>query len=499
MKVFLMHQDHDVHRGNGPLPGDDHLSRDLDLRRILAAMAGEDGFLLKVARETLLSPLQSVADIRFRHQVLADCLLNPGVVRDLYDLSVEVVEAEKKIYHSLFSDYPDAVLHRSLESLELLLGLMHRLLHTARADAARFSSPGFIRFFEMVEKDMDDEYLDQVAVHLKRLKFPHGFTFSARLGRGNKGIGHVLRTPNPDSRNWFERLIRRQEAGTLSFAISDRDEAGFRALGDLKNIGINMAANALAQSDDHIVSFFAVLRSELAFYIGCLNLYEVLESRGQPVSFPAPQEPGSLELRFRSLRDMSLALAGTGETIGNDLDAHGKDLLVVTGANEGGKSTFLRSLGTAQVMMQAGMFVCAESLSTGICSATYTHFKREEDQALESGKLDEELRRMSAIADVIKTPALVLFNESFSATNEREGTLIARNIIDALRATGMRVVFVTHFFELASGLHAEDDDGGLFLRAERLEDGSRTHRIIRGDPQPTSYGRDLYREIFGVY
>ena len=59
---------------------------------------------------------------------------------------------------------------------------------------------------------------------------------------------------------------------------------------------------------------------------------------------------------------------------GNDIDADGKSLIVVTGANEGGKSTFLRSVGTAQLMMQAGMFVTAAILRRptrpGECSPT---------------------------------------------------------------------------------------------------------------------------------
>jgi len=73
---------------------------------------------------------------------------------------------------------------------------------------------------------------------------------------------------------------------------------------------------------------------------------------------------------------------------------------VITGANQGGKSTFLRSI--------------------------------EEDTTMKSGKLDEELSRMSDIIDHITSYSMVLVNESFAATNEREGSEIARQIITAL-------------------------------------------------------------------
>jgi DNA mismatch repair ATPase MutS len=54
------------------------------------------------------------------------------------------------------------------------------------------------------------------------------------------------------------------------------------------------------------------------------------------------------------------------EVVGNDIDADGDSLIIVTGANQGGKSTFLRSVGLAQVMTQCGMFVPASALSLNI-------------------------------------------------------------------------------------------------------------------------------------
>ena len=65
-------------------------------------------------------------------------------------------------------------------------------------------------------------------------------------------------------------------------------------------------------------------------------------------------------------------------------------------------------------------------------SGIFTHFIREEDATMMSGRLDEELRRMSAIADQISPHCLMLFNESFAATNEREGSEIGRQVVRAL-------------------------------------------------------------------
>lgn len=117
---------------------------------------------------------------------------------------------------------------------------------------------------------------------------------------------------------------------------------------------------------------------------------------------------------------------------------------------------------------------------------------------MESGKLDEECSRMSDIADRITSNSIVLFNESFAATNEREGSEIASQIVHALLDSNIKIFFVTHLYELAGGLYEEGMTNSMFLRAERNADGTRTFRIIEGEPLQTSYGEDLYGQIFGV-
>jgi DNA mismatch repair ATPase MutS len=146
-------------------------------------------------------------------------------------------------------------------------------------------------------------------------------------------------------------------------------------------------------------------------------------------------------------------------------------------------------------MMQCGMFVGAESFQAEVCPALFTHYKREEDSTMKSGKFDEEVARMSGIVDRIVPNSIVLFNESFTATNEREGSEIANQIVSALLERRVKVFFVTHLYQFARSFLERTDDV-LFLRPERKSDGTRTFRILEGEPLETSYGEDLYHEIF---
>jgi DNA mismatch repair ATPase MutS len=158
----------------------------------------------------------------------------------------------------------------------------------------------------------------------------------------------------------------------------------------------------------------------------------------------------------------------------------------------------MRSIGLAQLMMQAGMLVAAKAFSAEVRNGLYTHYKREEDAAMESGKLDEELSRMSGIVDSLALGGMVLFNESFAATNEREGSQIAAQITAALLERGVKVCFVTHLYQFANYLRSRRMPQALFLRADRRLDGKRTFRVVEGEPLQTSYGKDLYDSVFGV-
>jgi DNA mismatch repair ATPase MutS len=472
------------------------LIQDLGLNILLNSMAGDDNFLLEVAKVALLNSIKDTETLLYRQDILKDCLNNETVARDIYKLSIEAIERERGIYGwGFLSERPDSIMHQATGKLEMFIEMLGKLRNIADQNERTFNSEGFKRLFGMLKQELNDEYLNTLNEHLKQLKFKDGILVSAELGYGNKGMNYILYEPPKDNRNWFERLLRKMPSG-YTFEISPRDEAGARALSELRNQSINIVANALAQSMDHILSFFQALRTEMAFYIGCLNLNKKIQELNEPVCFPKPLSSGNKSLAFLELYDINLALSLWKKVVGNNLNADGKDLLIITGANTGGKSTFLRSIGIAQLLMQAGMFVPAESFTAEVRDSIITHFKREEDIEMESGKLDEELNRMSEIVAKVNSKSMVLLNESFSATNEREGSEIAKQITNALFESGIKVVFVTHQYEFAHSMYERRMQRAIFLRAERLPDGTRTFRLFEGEPLQTSYGEDLYKAIF---
>ena len=497
MRVLLHYKTKDFDPGTALAWNEQTLTQDLELTPLFQTMAGGDELLLKVARATILSSLPNDAEtIAYRQAILADCLRIPELARELYAIAVEAIEARKKTWYYLSSSYPSSNLSNAVGLMELFTDHLDLLRVFATTHGESFASEGFRRLLGSLRTELAEDYITDVRGNLQELRFRWGTLMTARLGAGNSGMGYSLRRPAEKHLNWWQRLFASKPKDAYVFNIHPRDESGARALAELKNNGVARAAEVMAGAAEHVLSFFAQLETELAFYLGCLNLADRLKELGEPICLPELAAMTGRTHAARNLYDVSLALNMRHKVVDNDLEEGGTGLVIITGANQGGKSTFLRSIGVAQLMMQSGMFVPAERFSAGLCRCLFTHFKREEDTGMKSGKFDEEMSRMSGISDHITPDAIGLFNESFAATNEREGSEIAGQIVRALREKGVRVFFVTHQYAFAHALFEQDPERALFLRAERKADTGRTFKLLPGEPLPTSYAIDIYNRLF---
>src|SRR5579875_2899751 len=198
-------------------PEAEELIFDLGLERLFDAMAGGDPFLREVARSAIIHPPHELEAIRWRQQVLDDCLAHPEVIERIYGIALAAIDRERREWGFLL-DSPEAMLSRSVRVLS-----------------------GFAQLREQLSND----YLEQVRGQLGLLEFKRGALVGARLGSGLKGAAHRLHEPRE------QRLLSRLspfQRDRLSFQISDRDQAGQRALAELFNRAAASAAGALGES-----------------------------------------------------------------------------------------------------------------------------------------------------------------------------------------------------------------------------------------------------------
>jgi hypothetical protein len=310
-------------------------------------MAAGDKFLYDVSARVLLTCLDDPEAIRYRLRVLADCVAQPEVIRQMYAVATAALEDRRHIWGSYGGSYQTpSNLSGAVNTVDAYVARLRQLRQIADDHVGKFGSDGLQRLSATLQRDLDDEYFGEISDHLGQLRFRGGVLISAELDRDNSGINLVLRAAGDARRGWKERLGIGPRT-SYSFTLAPRDEAGGQILADLTSRGVNLVANAVAQSADHVRSYFTMLRAELGFYVSCLNLADRLAAKGVPISVPEPCPASPDAFACTGLRDACLELRSTGPVVGNDVQADGKSLVIITGANSGGKSTFLSSVGVA--------------------------------------------------------------------------------------------------------------------------------------------------------
>src|SRR2546425_1105991 len=266
-------------------------------------------------------------------------------------------------------------------------------------------------------------------------------------------------------------------------------------------------ARALRQYNALHSSFLATLHGDLAFYLAAVRLMERLRSRGLPVCRPDIAPMTERVCALHEAYNLNLALHqmehahGTAPIVTNDvsMDDDGR-ICILTGPNQGGKTTYTQMVGLCQLLGQTGIWVPAAQARLSPVDNIYTHYPVEEHLAKGTGRFGDEAQRLSQIFARGTRHSLLLLNESLASTHSGESLYIAQDIVRILRRLGARAVFATHLHELAAdvaALNASTTGESRIVSlvaswTEAGDDGpSRSYKIVPGPPLGRSYAREI--------
>ncbi len=281
----------------------------------------------------------------------------------------------------------------------------------------------------------------------------------------------------------------------------------FRDLADVMDKTAKPVAQELKNYLGVQTGAIAGLAKGLPFYLAAVSLFRKLESSGMPVCIPEISDNRSPETVVTSAYNINLFLRELSENsttniVPNTMDI-GKEgrIIILTGPNQGGKTTFTQAVGLIQVFAQTGLFVPAESAAVCIADKVLTHFPALEAPSEQKGRLGEEASRFREIFSELTPMTLLLLNEPFTSTSSGESVYLAKDIISILKEIDCRCVFATHLHELAADaevLSQESTDQGrarsfVSIAEEDAEGVNRTYRIIEAPPRGKSYAQEVAR------
>jgi DNA mismatch repair protein MutS len=289
----------------------------------------------------------------------------------------------------------------------------------------------------------------------------------ARFREGHVGA-HRLEVPDAGSMDHVEAQIAQRVA-----RLYPRE---FRALDDF-----------CSRHRGFVESDVARFEREVQFYLAYLDFVERLGAAG--VAFCHPEVSSrSKEVSAEGAVDLALAekLAASRERpVANDFVLAGAErILVVSGPNQGGKTTFARTFGQLHHLAALGLPVAARSARLFLADGLFTHFERVEDVSTLRGKLDDELVRVREILDRATDASVVILNEIFASTTLEDAVFLGAEILGRILERGCLAVCVTFLDELSS---LDEATVSMVALVEPDDPSRRTFEIVRRPADGRAY------------
>ena len=237
--------------------------------------------------------------------------------------------------------------------------------------------------------------------------------------------------------------------------------------------------------DDETILRFS---RELQFYLSWLEFVAPLRRRGLPFCYPKLCDTVD-HLYNRNGFDLALAAIVPEEIVPNDFVLSAPErIIVVTGPNQGGKTTFARAFGQMHYLASLGLCVPGHEAALYLFDHIFTHFGREEDLSTLQGKLLDDLVRLHNFLEKATSRSIIVVNEIFASTTLSDALLMGGQMMEIFVALGAPTVLVTFLDELAA--HGPETVSMMSMVKEE-DPGRRTFKIIRKPPDGLAYAMHI--------
>lgn len=254
-----------------------------------------------------------------------------------------------------------------------------------------------------------------------------------------------------------------------------------------------------AGNSGYLDDTIALFDREMQFYLSYLDYISPLQEKGLLFSFPSVSTTDKQE---KCLQGFDLALAAKmikseTQVVTNDFQLEKKErIIIISGPNQGGKTTFARMFGQLHHLAALGLPVPGKSVRLFIFDKLFSHFEKEEEVGSHRSKLEEDLMRIHKILESATGNSMIIMNEILSSTTLQDATFLSEKIMDRIIELDDICVWVTFIDELS---RYNEKNVSMISTVNKENPAIRTFKVIRSPADGLAYAKSIAEKYKVTY
>lgn len=472
--------------------------RDLNLDQVVEAMTAN-------SKEYELAsffylPLRNLESIAYRQEVMED-LEDSAIMQAVRTLSERMREMRTCLTKAeKLHDYQYALERWFLYAADLYIGGVQQFTEALKSDRVR--SRGLLAFGEYLSAYTSSEVFQKLSAEVNKLKSDlSSIQYCLLLRNGAVTVSRYdgeedYSTAVDEAFRKFCRLAapsyRMRQRGALE--INHIQSQVLDRLALLYPDIFHALDQFCSSHRDFLNATIVRFDREIQFYVVYLVHIEKLQRAGVRFCRPKLSQVAN-EIFCHAAVDLALASRLIGQrtdVVPNDFYLSGPErVLVVSGPNQGGKTTFARMFGQIHYLASLGCLVPGTDAHLFLFDQIFTHFERCEDITNLRGKLQDDLLRIRRILESATSNSLILLNEVFSSTTVSDAVYLSKRVMEQITELDAHGVWVTFLEELAS---FNEKTVSIVSMIEPENPAIRTFKLQRRPPDGLAYAVAIARK-----